>query len=249
MKTHTTKGWILKSKSVQDNKLETIIYTDDFGKIYLKVQGAQKMGSKLLVACDAYKEVELVCSLPEGSAYGRLISIRELKSFDLITKEIGRFIEINYLSEMLDSLTPFALPNRTKYSLFKHCMAIAGESEYFYLAGIYFLLNFLKLAGQGLQLDVCVNCRGECTDEIFLTSRGLICKSCKSTKTYNKRLGKQLLEQIKVILHVNASEFVKNGNIFDVNSLIDVMNFLLPFYLPRPLKVDIFKNKMIPSGV
>lgn len=244
MKTYTTRAWIIRVRSQRDNTSEITCYTPDLGKICLKIQGGKKISSKLISGCDIFREIELSCAIAEGAYYGRLISVKDLVTIDLPCDDMERFIEASFICEVLDKLTPYALPNERKYGLFKECITWASARESHLLAGIYFFLNFLKLSGQGLELEYCQNCRTDIKNEVILTPSGIICYTCAGKEKYCKKISRRCLQELKDLLTKSPKYVIENAGSYNRGEQDSIKNFLMPFYVAKPLKVELFKRKI-----
>jgi DNA repair protein RecO len=244
MKTHTTKAWILKIARAKENAVETLVYTDQFGKLCLHIGGVEKSGSKRISACDILKEVELTCMLPEGAFYGRLISVRELRCFELISQDIYRFVAASGLSEILDVLTPFALASKQKYELLSRCMIWAGSQEFYQAIQFYFLLRFLKLSGCGPQMNDCLSCGFAVHDYGYLTSGGVMCFKCAHKESYNIALDGDDRKSIIDFLTLDTDRIIHDRARYDIDRLKKFARFLTRFHASRPLKTEVFEKKL-----
>ena len=137
-------GFILKRIAAREADMTLVVFTQDFGKIFLIAKGAQKITSKRLPALDRLSMVRL--QFVEKSSFLYLCTVDLLSSLQSIKYDLTTRTLLLLVADILDGLLPIHQPEQELFVRFKHYIrALSHEDAH--MATLIFLKDTLSLLG------------------------------------------------------------------------------------------------------
>lgn len=137
-------GFILKRIAAREADMTLVVFTQNFGKIFLIAKGAQKITSKRLPALDRLGMIHL--QFVEKSSFLYLRTVDLLSSLQSIKYDLTTRTLLLLVADILDGLLPVHQPEQELFIRFKHYIR-ALLHEDVHVATLAFLKDTLSLLG------------------------------------------------------------------------------------------------------
>lgn len=175
----TTKAVALRATDYRENDKMVLLYSLEYGKISVQAKGVRKSNAKLKFACDqfCFGEYELVKT---GDRF-TLKTCNQLESFFSLREDIVTYYSACVIAECLVNYTEEGQSEPKIFvTTLKALQALINGADPLTVA-LKYLLDFLRLAGFGLDFSRCAVCETQST-KLFLdvTRGGAVCEQCRS---------------------------------------------------------------------
>jgi len=179
--TYNTKAIVLKRDSFREADNFLTLYTQNLGKIRVRVKAAKKPYSKLSGHTEPFCQTNFM--LAKSRTVDIVCNAQTLKSFSCLKKDLTKISAAYYVCEIVDLLTKEALSNEKIYNLLESTLGLiesASSALEVKLIIRYFEFRLLAVLGFKPAIDHCPTCQNEDRKEAFFSSQegGLLCKNC-----------------------------------------------------------------------
>ncbi|MFH2063403.1 MAG: DNA repair protein RecO [bacterium] len=184
MATYRDVGVVLRTRGLRGDDRLYSVFTEEHGKVSLLAKGMRKTRSKMSPHMATFGTVEIMVA--RGRQFDRLAGASLTATHRNIVSSLERTATVQSLLLAVDSLTRRELPEPRIFWLLQEFMAVmdgdlpAGGGRQVMNAAMVKLFDVL---GFGLEIDVCVGCRGAIGFDgsaLNVLRGGVECRRCRS---------------------------------------------------------------------
>lgn len=183
---YTTNAINIKSYNLSEADKIIVMYSKDHGIIRAVAKGVKKPKSKLGGRMDMLVANKLLLS--KGRNLDKVYQADVLHSFQNIRKDISKLGYSMYCTELVGA---FGVENDSNsseiFNLFmdtlKNIDKAANKNNILFQV-IKFQFELMKISGYALELDNCVSCNNELTNNSYnfcIHSGGVVCSNCRTS--------------------------------------------------------------------
>jgi len=146
-----TKAIVLNSKDFQDSDKIVSVFSADYGKISVKFNGVRKAKAKLKPLIQPFTLIDIEC-VKRGDFFNAKTGV-VLSSFSRISIDYQKTICGFIIVEIINQILP---KNKQESEIFIKTLKCLNELEEgnHYRATINFILGFIELLGEGVNLNL-----------------------------------------------------------------------------------------------
>ncbi|MFH1781347.1 MAG: DNA repair protein RecO [Patescibacteria group bacterium] len=122
-----SRGIVLKTKDAKGADRFYIIYTKDFGKVFVKAAGVKKPVSKLSGHLEPFCLSEFF--IARGKKINRLAGAKQVECFYNLKKDYEKISVASYLCEIYDELIKDESPDRDLYEILEFNLKYLNEND------------------------------------------------------------------------------------------------------------------------
>lgn len=186
METVKTDGLILRAYPLAEKDRIIVVYTRVLGKISGVVSGAARGSHHNLGRLEPFGLVELVLLVQAQRELAKVRSVELIHAYGAKLPSYQNFLQLSLIAEILLETSPEREPNDDLFRLLLLVLPHFEEPESGGLAGLYFKVWYLKIAGLLPAIRVCQKCAKPLAGlgDIYIVSgfSGLVCSSCRISR-------------------------------------------------------------------
>lgn len=251
MRNYKLKGFILRTKNLNDTDRLYTFYSKEKGKITLKARGVKRIKSKLSPLLDKFNRLDLEIAKGRGDI-DVITAAHSLENFKALKNDLFKIAFSNLILEIIDKTSPFEEKNVKVYSLLQEALENIDKIEDLKQIEIvygYFIANILEILGSRPCIESCLVCGksiAEIDKAIFdCNEGGVFCTACSKNKSSDEKVN---LEEMKIINAFYKLELSKILTI-EINepSFIKALDLLKRFHLTlsgEPYNSEAFLKKV-----
>jgi len=198
------KGFVLKEFNAGESGKRIVVFTNEMGKVTLRVNGGKNANSKYLSATQLFCYSEFV--VYEGKGFLSVTQSDVIESFYPLRQDIVKLSYCSYILELVEKTSFEGIKDDSLVELLFRTLSLVAKTEYSVLLAVsIFEIKYLQLMGLLGEMDVCPCCGKELTHGgVYFTSQvGGICNECKNG-LYD---GREILSGTRLaIKHVISSD-------------------------------------------
>ncbi len=247
------RGFVLEARSFAEADKIVQLYTLQLGRIKAIVKGVRKPKSKLSSAIDLFTESGFSLHKRPSADLYLLTQAKVVNSYPELKKDLKTITALQVLADLLTQSLHDSEPHPEVYSLLRGTLEGLGrkgaEPEALLTS---FILRFLDLLGNPLELAVCVECetvlRGK--NAFLIPHRGgALCGDCCPTGPARLKASPVELEVLKKLksLPLGKVEVLKMKPSFQRRVFLTALEYL-ERTIEKKLKAVDFYLKMVPLG-
>lgn len=211
-----TEGIVLKYIKVKEMDAIANIYSKDYGKLRVYINGARNPKSKF-VSLRILLFGEFQISLKKN--LHKLNSIYIENSYRYVVEDMDKYFMGNYILELFDSSIDYEQVDESLYEMLKYSLMTLNNLENKFLAifRIFFEYKLLKLLGYSLELQKCSICnlKNKLLSIIDINNGGIICRNCYREANEMLIINFETIKVLNLLL-TNPFSVVKNIVINDI---------------------------------
>lgn len=246
----TTNAINLKTYNLSESDKIVLMYSQDKGLIRGVAKGGKKTNSKLGGRMDLLVANKLM--LNKGRNLDTICQAEALNTFFNLRNDMDKLLYALYASEIVSNFGIEDDPNSEEiFSLFYSFLNQVSEVKTktgILLAVLRFQLKMMNIAGYSIELDNCVKCSTEPSeDENFYFSvknGGVVCSECLTGGEY--KLHNKLRTFLKTLLETDFNEQTRYDELATEKVCLTCVNLLceyIQFYSPKQFQT----TKMLES--
>lgn len=249
---YRAEGIVIRSMDYgEGNKIITLC-TEKSGKVGVLVRGAKKIKSRHAALTQPFTYGEYVF-FRNGTGLGTLNAGEIIESHHLLREDLLKAAYSSYACELLDRVLQDEETGAFWFHQLKACLEALQEDKDPQIIINLYEMKVLQTAGYGPELNVCVSCGNERSDEEMLVSSrlgGVLCRRCKHLDPPAMPVSPKTLKLLRVFARLDLRRL---GNI-DVKEatkaeLKIVMRALMDTQLGLRLKSQNFLDQMEKYGI
>lgn len=246
MNTYMVEGWVLWARPYGEHDYLVCLYSRERGKLKAYVKGIRKMQSKLRSSISPFSRSQFEIHMNTRSQWAKIIGVNPITFYPSLHRDMQRIVEASWVCEVLDRLTPLEQPSQGKYNALSQALDRIASTENYRMIRIIFGFSLVEQSGHGIKLDHCTECRTPMTggSPVWISYSGCICERCKHTVSNVIRIDYTIYRLLNVLKKDSLTLETHSLNRVELDSLVDILNFILRHYLQRPLRADTFRNKI-----
>jgi DNA repair protein RecO (recombination protein O) len=243
----TTDGIVLRNLPYGEADLLVTFYTLDFGLLKAFAKSPRKTRSRFGSSLEPLTCSRVSFMGKEGAPLPRLTQADILRPFQGLRENVGCFLMLTEMSELLMSFIPEDEVNREVYYLLRQVMEMMEENCKRQLS-LLFKIRLLSLKGYQPRLKGCARCGKE--SQRFHKSQGsVICSNCSSKMPHPKEDVIELSPGvIKLCDALGAWEIERTQRIRASKKMLEEVSFVLESHiehiLSKRLKTKVFMEAM-----
>ena len=247
------RGFVLEARNYAETDKIVQLYTLQLGRIKAIVKGVRKPKSKLSSAIDLFTESGFSLHKRPSADLYLLTQAKVFNSFSELKKDLKTITALQVLADLITQSLHDTEPHPEVYSLLGETLEGLGkkgtEAESLLTS---FILKFLDLLGNPLELAVCVECETVLKrKEAFLIPHrgGALCEDCCPTGPVRLKASPVELEVLKKLrtLPMEKVHVLKMKPLFLRRIFLMVLEYL-ERTIEKKLKAVDFYLKIIPVG-
>lgn len=249
---YRAEGIVIRSMDYgEGNKIITLC-TEKSGKVGVLVRGAKKLKSRHAALTQPFTYGEYVF-FRNGTGLGTLNAGEIIESHHLLREDLLKAAYSSYACELLDRVLQDEETGAFWFHQLKACLEALQEGKDPQIIINLYEMKVLQTAGYGPELNVCISCGNERTDEEMLISPrlgGVLCRRCKHLDPPAMVVSPKTLKLLRLFARLDLRRL---GNI-DVKEatkaeLKTVMRALMDTQLGLRLKSQNFLDQMEKYGI
>jgi len=210
----TTKAVALRATDYKENDKMVLLYSLEYGKISVQAKGVRKSNAKLKFACDqfCFGQYELA---KNGDRF-TLKTCDQLESFFSLREDVVVYYAACAVAECLVNYTEEGQSEPKVFiATLKALQALINGAEPLTVT-LKFILDFLRLAGFGLDFSHCAVCE-EKSLKLFLdvTRGGAVCENCRGVDA--------IPVSAQIVTSFNMLDSVSYDKLKNLNYPLDVL--------------------------
>jgi len=212
------KGFVLKEFNAGETGKRIVVFTNEMGKITLRVNGGKNAKSKYLAATQLFCYSEFVAY--EGNGFLSVTQSDVIESFYSLRQDIAKLSYCSYILELVEKTSLEGIKDDRLVELLFRTLSLIAKTDYSVLLAVsVFEIKYLQLMGFLGEIDICACCGKELNHGgVYFTSQmGSICNACKKEMFG----GKEILSGTRLaIKHVISSDG-KSMFSFNVSKMVE----------------------------
>lgn len=188
METVKTDGLILRAYPLAEKDRIIVVYTRGLGKISGVVSGVAQGSRHNIGRLEPFGLVEIILLMQAQRELVKVRSVELLHAFGAKLPSYQNFLHLSLIAEILLETSPEREPNDDLYRLLLLVLPHFEKADRGPLAGLYFKLWYLKIAGLLPATRTCQKCAKPLavSEEVFIVSgfTGLVCGSCRVSQDH-----------------------------------------------------------------
>ena len=181
--TYRDRGIVLMSRpGLRDHDRLYSVFTEEHGKVSLVASGSRRVGSKMAPHMATFGVVDLLVA--HGKRVERLAGASLVTTWREMSGSADAALVVQTLFLAVDALTRPAVFEPRIFALLMEFCEIVERGE---MTGLLFqaaLFRVFDVLGFGLELGVCVQCRGVLSEQgnvLNMVRGGVVCGKCRDT--------------------------------------------------------------------
>ncbi|AOZ91716.1 DNA repair protein RecO [Paenibacillus crassostreae] len=209
---YRVEGIVIRSMDYgEGNKIITLC-TENAGKIGVLVRGAKKVKSRHAALTQLFTLGEYVF-FRNGTGLGTLNAGEISQSHFRLRGDLYLAAYASYACELLDRILQDEETGSFWFQQLKACLAALEEGKDPGIVLNLYEMKILQTAGYGPELDVCISCGSERSDEDLLISPrlgGVLCKHCRHLDPPAIKIYPRSLKMLRIFAQLDLRQL---GNI------------------------------------
>ena len=179
------------------------VITKDYGKVSLIAKGARSFKNRFGGALELLNIFNIVYYYKESRDLQMLSKCNIIQHYEGIRSDLHKLAIGLSIAEILNELVIEEEPNEELFTLVTTSLdALEYTKKRYEMIYWYFLTQFLKISGFGIDIQCCVRCgkEREVSDVYFsIESGGILCNKCAPAEGV-RRLSRETVQVLKYVL-------------------------------------------------
>lgn len=240
----TTNVINLKSYSISEADKIILMYSKEKGLIKGVAKGIKKTTSKLGGRMDMLVANKLM--LNKGKNLDTICQAEALNTFLNLRRDMNKLFYAMYAGEIVANFGTENDPNSEEiYNLFYAFLERISKSEkkeHIMLSLLRFQLKIMDITGYSIELNNCVKCLKNHSDEemyFSIENGGILCTDCASNITRKIKIPQKIIEFLNVLLKEDFFSETKYDNLANekvCDTCINLLKKYIEYYSPKRFK-------------
>lgn len=211
-----TEGIVLQSHDYRESDRYFVVYTKDFGKVYVVARGSKKIKSKLNSHMQPFAVTEML--LAQGKKNTHLIGSQLTSNFAEVKKHLSDIALGSYCMELVDHLSEPDYKDENIFDLLRDVLFLLNDHQHHkgnklqeYTIVHMFALKLLVYLGYEPDLHTCVVCNAKIKKQANGFDPhlgGTVCQKCCTNSVDALRISYEALNVLRYVVNSDLKECV-----------------------------------------
>ena len=227
-----TKALVIRKNEFGDSSYVVTLFTEEFGKFSAVIKGARSSKNKNVLSADVLNYVNVVMYKKEHRETQLVTQVDLINGYKRIKESLNK---LKYAIAVCELIQDLLLDNEPHKRLFKGVLRIFElmelNNQSHKLLFVKFLIFFIEENGFKLNLDTCVVCDKELSNQAnygFNYEKGFLCEACAAENFVNRIFDSELFN---LLLCLSTKKNQVKYSDTSLDSLINFLELYLSFHV------------------
>ena len=227
-----TKALVIRKNEFGDSSYVVTLFTEEFGKFSAVIKGARSSKNKNVLSADVLNYVNVVMYKKEHRETQLVTQVDLINGYKRIKESLNK---LKYAIAVCELIQDLLLDNEPHKRLFKGVLRIFElmelNNQSHKLLFVKFLIFFIEEIGFKLNLDTCVVCDKELSNQAnygFNYEKGFLCEACAAENFVNRIFDSELFN---LLLCLSTKKNQVKYSDTSLDSLINFLELYLSFHV------------------